>query len=204
MKALELVVVFIVLPLLFFFNFIPGPKAISLLLVFVATLIYLLSTKSFNRKELGFNGFKGWQKVLLRSVVAVVLIVILTLIFLPQNLFYLPKNNPKLWLLIMVFYPIWSAFTQEFIYRSFFFFRYKTLFPNQKILAVVNGLLFGFLHIIFKNWIAVVGATAVGLIWAFSYLKHRSLLVVTLEHSIVGNLLYTVGLGYYFYVPDFS
>jgi membrane protease YdiL (CAAX protease family) len=121
----------------------------------------------------------------------------------PDRLFDLPKHNPKLWLLIMLFYPIWSAFTQELIYRSFFFHRYISLFSNQKILIVANGLLFGFLHIIFKNWVAVIGSALIGLMWASSYARHKSLMLVFIEHSFVGNLLYTFGLGAYFYVPDF-
>ena len=103
----------------------------------------------------------------------------------------------------MIFYPVWSAFTQEVIYRTYFFHRYGAAIPNEKVLALVNGLLFGFLHIIFRNWVAVIGATLMGLLWAFSYLKHRSLLVVSIEHSIVGDMLYTFGLGFFFYVPDF-
>jgi membrane protease YdiL (CAAX protease family) len=103
----------------------------------------------------------------------------------------------------MVFYPIWSAFTQELIYRPFFFHRYGKLFKNRTVGCVINGLLFGFLHIIFGNWIAVLGATIMGTIWAFSYTKHRSLMAVAIEHAIVGNFLYTIGLGQLFYVPDF-
>lgn len=202
-KAAEAFVLFILIPLFFYFDFIPLPKVVPLLVVFLISLGYLLFSRKFNRKELGLNGFSNWRQLALRMLLAVLIVYGLTLIFIPERLFFLPKNNPRLWVIIMVLYPIWSAFTQELIYRSFFFYRYKTLFPNAKFQIIVNGLLFGFLHIIFGNWLAVVGSALVGLHWANAYYKHKSLMVVFIEHSFVGNLLYTFGLGSYFYVPDF-
>lgn len=203
MKHAELVVLYIGIPLLYHFDLIPGHKSIPLLITFSISIAYLLLSKSFNKKELGFNGYKGWNALIFRSVAVAIIILGATYFFLPNYLFYLPKNNPFLWFMIMIFYPLWSAFTQELIYRPFFFHRYSNLFRNRTVGCVVNGLLFGFLHIIFGNWIAVVGATIMGTIWAFSYTKHQSLMAVAIEHAIVGNLLYTIGLGHLFYVPDF-
>lgn len=203
MKILELLFLFIGIPILYFFDYIPGHKSLPLLVVFIAVLIYLLVSKKFNRKELGLNGFNGWKWLVIRMFIGTLLIYFATILFVPEALFYLPKNNPFLWAMIMVFYPLWSAFTQELIYRPFFFFRYQSIFGNKKILAIANGMLFGFLHFIFGNWIAVIGAAIVGTIWAFSYQKHKSLMAVAIEHAFIGNMLYTIGLGQYFYVPDF-
>lgn len=203
LRYVELAILFIGIPLAYLYDIVPGHKSMLLLVVFVIMLTYLLKSKSFNNKELGLNSFKGWKMMFLRLAIASVIILITTYTFLPDYLFYLPKHNPFLWLMIMLFYPIWSAFTQELIYRSFFFHRYSMLFKNSNVISVVNGILFGFLHIIFGNWIAIVGATMVGIIWAFSYAKHRSLLAIAIEHAIVGNLLYTIGLGQLFYTPDF-
>ncbi len=202
-KVFELVGLFVLIPLLFYFDFIPGPKAIPLLVVFLVALIYLLFSRKFNRKEFGFNGYSGWRWLLLRMFIATCVVYILTIIFIPDRLFYLPKNNLHLWIAIMIFYPIWSAFTQELIYRSFFFYRYKSIFNNEKLMVLFNGILFGFLHIIFRNWIAVVCTMLVGFYWASSYSKHRSLMLDFVEHAFVGNLLYNFGIGSYFYVPDF-
>jgi membrane protease YdiL (CAAX protease family) len=202
-KVIELVTLFIGLPLLYYFDILPGHKSLPLLVVFVLVLIYLITSKKFNRKELGFNNFMGWKGLITRMAIGTLIIFIATIAFIPEALFYLPKNNPMLWALIMIFYPLWSAFTQELIYRPFFFFRYQSVFENKNVLAIVNGLLFGFLHFIFGNWIAVVGATIIGTIWAFSYQRHKSLLAVAIEHAFIGNMLYTIGLGQFFYVPDF-
>lgn len=202
-KAFELLALFIGLPLLYYFDILPGHKSLPLLIVFVFVLVYLITAKKFNRKELGFNNFKGWKGLIARMVIGTLIIFLVTQAFIPEALFFLPINNPLLWAMIMIFYPLWSAFTQELIYRPFFFFRYESVFGNKNILAIVNGMLFGFLHFIFGNWIAVVGAAIVGTIWAFSYQRHKSLLAVAIEHAFIGNMLYTIGLGQYFYVPDF-
>jgi len=200
----ELVILFIGLPLTFYFSNLKIPKSIPLIVVFFLTLGYLLAAKSFNKKTFGINGDINWQTFTFRLGITIVTITLMSLIFLPkEQLFYLPINKTKLWILIMIFYPIWSAFTQEVIYRGFYFHRYISLFKSEKQAIILNGILFGLLHIIFRNWIAVIGATIIGMVWASNYVKHRSILMVSLEHAIVGNYLFTIGLGYYFYVPDF-
>lgn len=201
----ELVALFIGIPIfLYFFNKIHIPKSIPLLIAFLFTLTYLLRSKSFSKKSFGLNEYKSWKQFGIRIGISLIAITLLSITFLPQDrLFYLPINNFKLWALIMIFYPLWSAFTQEVIYRGYYFHRYLKLFKSENTAIAVNGLLFGLLHIIFRNWIAVIGATVIGLIWAYTYFKHRSIIIVSIEHAIVGNYLFTIGLGYYFYVPDF-
>ena len=203
LRIAELICLFVLVPLAFYFDFIPLPKFVPLLIVFIYALVFLLRSKTFSRKEFGLNGYRSWPGLILRVVAATIVIVVFSYYLLPDKFLIMPREQPLMWAMIMIFYPVWSAFTQEVIYRTYFFHRYGAAIPNEKVLALVNGLLFGFLHIIFRNWVAVIGATLMGLLWAFSYLKHRSLLVVSIEHSIVGDMLYTFGLGYFFYVPDF-
>jgi membrane protease YdiL (CAAX protease family) len=113
------------------------------------------------------------------------------------------RHNPALWALIMVTYPVFSVVPQEIIYRAFFFHRYGPLFENKKVGVVTNAALFAFAHILFRNWVAVIGAFAFGLLWALTYLGSKSLLVVSIEHALYGNLVFTLGIGYYIYAPDF-
>ncbi len=201
---IELTLIFIGGPVAFYVNSFPIPKSIPLLAVFLWALIWLLASRNFNKKSFGLNGFNGWKALYIRLTLALSVIVMLTIATLPkERIFYLPIHNTRLWIAIMIFYPIWSAFTQEVIYRGFFYFRYEKLMNNPKLFAFLNGVLFGFLHIIFKNWIAVLGAAVIGAVWAYTYTKHRSILIVSLEHAIVGDFIFTIGLGYYFYVPDF-
>jgi CAAX protease family protein len=68
---------------------------------------------------------------------------------------------------------------------------------------VINAALFAFAHIIFRNRVAVIGAFFAGLLWATTYLGSKSLRVVSLEHALYGNFLFTLGMGHYVYAPDF-
>lgn len=113
----ELVLLFIVVPLLFYFNFIPGHKSIPLLLVFIYCLTILLRDKSFERKKFVDRRFRGFSNLMKRFAITAVVLTIYLLIFEPENLFIIPRQMPWLWAAIMVFYPLWSALPQELIFR---------------------------------------------------------------------------------------
>lgn len=202
-KGIELILLFVGIPLLYRFKLLPGHKFIPLLIVFLICLFWLFWNKNFDRKKFGFNAFNSWKYLLYRTIIATILIFLITWVFIPESLFYLPRKAFRLWIVIMLLYPIWSAYPQELIYRAFFFERYKDLFSNKWLMILTNSFLFGFLHIIFGNWIAVLGATIIGFVFSLTYSKHQSLLTVAIEHAIIGDIVFTIGLGQFFYVPDF-
>ncbi|MEW5893991.1 MAG: CPBP family intramembrane glutamic endopeptidase [Pseudomonadota bacterium] len=115
------------------------------------------------------------------------------------DLFSLPRQRPGLWFAVLLLYPLLSALPQEVIFRLFFFQRYQTLFvtPGRMILASAG--VFALAHLVLGNWQAPVLAWCGGLLFAWTYWRTRSLLLVTLEHGLWGNWLFTLGLGRYFY-----
>lgn len=117
----------------------------------------------------------------------------------PDRLFSLASERPGLWLKIMVLYPFTSVLAQEFAYRVFFFHRYGVLFSSRWVLIFANALAFGFGHILFRNWIAVGGSFVVGLLLAWRYERTRSFWAVYTEHVLWGWLVFTIGLGVYFF-----
>lgn len=201
LKWTELIALFVGLPLVYYFDFIRVHKALPLLVVFVIVLVLLLTDKTFDRKRLGLNSYTNWGWLLQRIGGVVVFLFIFVLLFNREAFFIIPRLNPLLWVMIMLFYPIWSAFPQEIIYRGFFFHRYEELFPNMRTLIIVNALLFSFSHIIFENWIALVFTFFASILFSITYRKSNSLMVTFVEHAIYGNLIFTIGLGEYFYVP---
>jgi membrane protease YdiL (CAAX protease family) len=203
LRISEILLIFIILPILYILDVIPGPKSIPLLLVFGLCLWLILRDKSFDRKMFRLNGFKAWNKLLIRFLIIAALFTVYVLIFEPEKLLILPRSRLLLWVIIMIFYPIWSAYPQELIYRAFYFHRYGFLFKKKKVKILINALLFSFMHIIFNNWIAIVATFLAGLMFASTYLKSKSLMVVAIEHLLYGNFIYTIGLGNYFYAPDF-
>jgi membrane protease YdiL (CAAX protease family) len=200
-RIAEIAIVFIGMPLLYRFDLIPVHKFIPLAAVFLVYLIILLSDKTFSKKVFGFNSFRGWKPLLLRILVFFALCVIAVLIFLPGSLFTLPKQNPLLYLVIFIFYPLWSAYPQELIYRAYFYHRFGPLVSNETLLIVINALLFSFSHIIFRNWIAIILTFLGSLLFSYTYKKSNSLMVTFIEHALYGNIIFATGLGQFFYLP---
>jgi len=119
---------------------------------------------------------------------------------LPRAFLSFPRQRPQMWLTIVLLYPILSVVVQELVYRTFFFHRYGPLFGDRRWLAILaNGFLFGFAHIIFYNWVAIIGTTISGTLLAYRYTETRSFWAVWLEHSLYGILVFTIGLGGFFF-----
>ena len=113
----------------------------------------------------------------------------------PSKLFYVPLNRPELFGIILMIYTFLSVWPQEIIYRTFFFERYQTLFPNRNFAILINATLFSLAHIFFRNTLVIVLTFMGGILFAWPYLRFRSTLLVSLEHAIYGNWLFTVGMG---------
>ena len=100
----------------------------------------------------------------------------------------------------MILYPLASVTAQEIMYRVFFFHRYKPLFGGDAQDAIVlNAVLFSFSHIIFQNVTTLIIAFLGGLLFAWRYHSSKSYWALVIEHALYGNLIFTVGLGKYFY-----
>lgn len=201
LKIAEITVIYIGLPLLYWFDYIPFHKAIPLFLVFLVYLYILIKDKKFNRKIFWLNSFRNWSQMIIRVTVFFVLSVIVVIIFMPENLFIIPRTNPLLFILIFIFYPVWSAYPQELIYRAYFYHRFSSVLKNERISIMINALLFSFSHVIFNNWIAIVVTFFGSLLFSYIYKKSNSLMVTFIEHALYGNIIFTVGLGKYFYLP---
>jgi membrane protease YdiL (CAAX protease family) len=147
--------------------------------------------------QVGDRGFL--RPMLLRLAFCSVLMVGLTVFFMPEKLFVLVHERPLLWAMVMVLYPLLSVVPQEIIFRHFFFWRYASVFRSPFAMILASGLLFGFVHIIFQNWVAPSLCVIGGWMFAHTYHKTRSLPLVTLEHALYGCMVFTVGLGRYFY-----
>ena len=76
--------------------------------------------------------------------------------FAPQLEWSFVRDHPALRALVMVAYPILSVYPQGVLYRAFFFQRYGVLFPGKWTMIFASAAAFAFLHIIFRNTLAVV------------------------------------------------
>jgi membrane protease YdiL (CAAX protease family) len=66
-------------------------------------------------------------------------------------------------------------------------------------MILASAVAFAFVHIIFRNPIAVSFTLVGGLLFAWRYQQTDSLFTSSLEHALYGCLMFTIGLGDYFY-----
>lgn len=169
--------------------------------VLLAFAAFLYFDRSFSlKKELGRLPDRATMISILGTFVAgSAVVAALVAVAMPERLFALAAERPGLWLKIMTLYPFTSVLAQEFAYRVFFFHRYGVLFGSAWSLILANALVFAFGHILFRNWIAVGGTFVVGLLLAWRYERTRSFWAVYVEHVLWGWLVFTIGLGVFFF-----
>jgi len=163
----------------------------------VAAAILLSLTPGFRWRSLT-EGAIDWRMIAVVAGVTAVACGVLVWWLVPDRALSLPRHSPGLWLMILALYPFLSALPQEVIFRGLFFGRYRALFPNERVAICVNALVFGLAHLMFWNWVAVALCTVGGAIFALGYLRHGFLQAVLL-HAACGGILFTSGLGTFFY-----
>lgn len=123
----------------------------------------------------------------------------LALWLVPERFLEFPRERPELWAFVMLAYPIASALPQELIYRPLFFRRYGRLFGSERWAILANAALFGLGHLFYMNPVTILTTVVAGGIFAAAYLRSQSFLLAVLLHAIAGQIVFTSGLGIFFY-----
>ena len=198
---IEFFIIYFLIPLIvIFINFFFSEQKIfvflPLFLVFFLSLYLLKKTPTFS-----FDFLKKkteWKFFFLVSLIFVVSGFVYTIILDSNLLFNLPKNYFFIWVLVMLIYPILSVIPQEIIFRVLFFERYSCLFKNQFFYLILNSMIFAYIHLVFQNFHAFFITLITSPIFAYAYLN-KSFKTCFLTHTVGGQLVFTYGLGEYFY-----
>jgi len=195
-KLIEFFIIFIGFPISFVFEF---PLWIKMLMGSIGFLyiIFVLLRIEKNKFKIALD--LNWKLFWKHTAIKLLAIVLLTTVFVwftdRDALFNVLLNKPKLWIMILFIYSFFSVYPQELIYRTFFFERYAELFKSNHLLIFVNAIVFSLGHIFFRNTL-VLGLTFIGgLLFAISFNRTKSTLLVSIEHAIYGCWLFTVGMG---------
>lgn len=195
-SIVEFSLLFIASPLIMCFDFPIMLKVIFGLLGFLYMTYILIKKKYsfFNLKTLPQHKTHFFRILLLFISLFIVTTAYIYFSY-PEKLFAMPLQKTSIWLGILFGYSFLSVLPQEIIFRSFFFMRYQNLFKNKNLRIFINALVFSLGHVFFQN-LLVLGVTFVGgLLFAYTYSKTNSLLLVSIEHAIYGCCLFTVGFG---------
>lgn len=194
--SIELLILFILLPVSLAFSYPIWIKTLLVLIGFIYIVIIMLRVEKISFR---INKKLNWKHFWKRTLITFVLITIITTAYVyfvdASKLFCVPLNKPKLWIGILLVYTFLSVWPQEIIYRTFFFVRYERFFKDKKLLIFVNAIVFSLAHIFFRNTLVIVLTFVGGLLFAYTFYKTRSTVMVSIEHAFYGNWLFTVGMG---------
>ncbi len=192
----EFFVLFVATPLSLLLPYDFRIKVATILIAF-CYLLYILFRKtsvSFAiKKDINWKWF--FKMVFVKFLVVAVLTGVYVYLVDGTKLFCVPRTDLKLFGLILLVYTFLSVWPQEVIYRTFFFERYGKFFSNRKLLIFVNAIIFSLAHVFLQNMLVTVLTFIGGLLFAYTYEKSKSTTLVSIEHAIYGNWLFTVGLG---------
>ncbi len=195
-KCFELFFLFVLLPLSFLFTYTFILKIVLTVLGFVYILI-ILKRRGFLKLRLPNK--KLWKPFLKETVIKLAIITIVTGLYVfyiaPDKLFSVLIQKPQLWVVILFIYTFISVLPQEIVYRTFFYERYEGLIKNKWLFVFINAILFSMAHLFLKSFLVQLLTFFGGLLFAYTYQKTRSTTLVSVEHAIYGNWLFTVGLG---------
>lgn len=169
-------------------------------LVFIAAFFFIMLSRFTNMNHAIFFRFDPvyFKKSLPRLISITFLIIFFTGWIFPDLFFEFPMEESQKYLITFFLYPIASVVPQEFIYRVYFFERYRNLLPSKYLLMFANALIFGLTHLIYDNWVAPIATFLASWIFISNYFKTESFLNVCLEHYYYGFVIFTVGLGHFF------
>lgn len=195
-RLVEFFLIFVLAPISFVLDF---PLWIKLMIGVVGFIYIVYVLLKVEHNQFKIRQYINWKQFWMRTAIKLLSIAVLTWFYMnmvdKENLFIVVKNKPTLWVFILFIYSFFSVYPQELIYRTFFFQRYESLFRNDVLFILVNAALFSLAHIFFKNTLVMFLTFVGGILFALTFKKTKSTLLVSIEHAIYGCWLFTVGMG---------
>jgi membrane protease YdiL (CAAX protease family) len=201
-RIFEFTVLFFGIPLLIYLDRDFIHPSIIILPVLAFIFIVLRRSTDFRWKELvrwKISGPVLWKNAAVLTGTLVVMLAAVVL-FDQEHLFDLPRAHPWIYLALCLAYPVFSAFGQEVIYRTFLFRRYGDFFGKGWITVLASGISFSFLHIVYYDPVSMILTLVGGIYFAQVYQETGSVLFTAVLHGIMGIIVFGAGLGRFFWL----
>ncbi|MDE0111027.1 MAG: CPBP family intramembrane metalloprotease [Albidovulum sp.] len=183
----------------------PSAMIPALFSVTILGTILLHRTPGFRWRDLarGWNRI-DWKVVAAFAIATTVVSAGILMALLPYRWLAVLRMNPWMWLAIIGLYPFLSALPQEIVFRALFFRRYGPILPPARAALALNAAVFSLAHLLYWNWIVATLTFAGGLVFAWAYEVRGSFPLAAVLHAVAGNILFTVGIGAFFYTGTIS
>lgn len=175
------------IPVAILFNFISYTNRMyALTLVGVICVIYTMTFVA-GPKEIGLS-FEGIVPSLAYSLSLTIVIVIASQVVLKEGRI----NNTSIDIYFYIFYVFVSCPLQEIVFRGCV----KAIYGRESEIQyiIVSALLYGFIHVIYKDVITLFGASLIGGVLALISFRTGNLAGPILAHMIFG--VYTIRKGF--------
>ena len=176
----------------------PDQMFTALFLFMLAGLILLWRTGGYEWRGLIRGRLMPWWEVLGIAIATLISGLVVLYLSRPEAIFAMVRQRPEFLLVIWCLYPLLSALPQELIFRPLFFHRYGGLMPAGNAAIAINAAIFSFAHLMYWSWVVAILTFCGGWIFARAYLRH-GFPAAWMLHAVAGNVLFAVGMGYYFY-----
>lgn len=199
---MEFLILFFGIPLLIFLDKDFIHPSIVILPVLFFIFILLRRTSDFRWSELVRWSIppKVFAMNVLILLVCAMLVLGYVLFFDRENLFNLPRANPWIYLAMCLFYPVFSAYGQEIIYRTFLKRRYSRILPQEWHFVLASAITFSFMHVVYYDPVSMILTFIGGLYFARIYQQTGSVLFSAVMHGLFGIMFFGIGMGQYFWL----
>ncbi|MBK1636019.1 CPBP family intramembrane glutamic endopeptidase [Rhodovulum adriaticum] len=196
----EFLAFYLITPLAMAFVLPPDALFPGLFALTALGLVLLHLTPGFDWAELGRGTRRiAWRPVALFTVATLTVATCAVLVTAPGAFLVLPREQPILWLAILLLYPPLSALPQEIVFRPLFFRRYGRLLPGRPWALVLNAALFSLAHLFYWNGLVAAMTFCGGLAFAWAYDSRGNFPMAVVLHALAGWIVFTLGLGMFFY-----
>jgi uncharacterized protein len=201
----EFLALFGVLPLALSLPIPTLPRFALLWIAAAVCLLLLLRDPAFDRRQLWNPAplLRQLPQILALFATGVVVISVLVRVYAPGLFLSLPRFHPRIWIAVLIAYPVLSVYPQGLVYRTWILHRYRPLLQpdpaaEPRLLILASAAAFAMMHLVFHNWVAIALTFPGGILFARHYVNGKSLFVSSIEHALYGCFLFTIGLGPFF------
>lgn len=187
---IQILYLFIIPTLLFYFKIIPGDFRFFVLFVIGLLLFGIVHHAKWTYKDMGVN--RDFMKDIIPYSLFTVAGV-LFLVWLAQIVSHYPFMD---WWKDIKFLALFAPISviQEIVYRGIMMKMLSRVFSNPVFIIFINSIVFAFMHVIYLNSMFVLPMTFIaGVGFAWMYYKYENLILISASHTVLNFVAMILG-----------